>query len=76
MSTASTDTTIPADAPKPRRMPDPWTFTLPVAAHVSGLSVATLRRRAAEGKLTLRHVGSRTLVCADSLRALLTGEAA
>jgi hypothetical protein len=48
-----------------------FTFTLPGAAALSGLSVATLRRRAKEGSLRLVRVGSRTLVAGDSLRRLL-----
>jgi hypothetical protein len=50
------------------------TFTLPRASTLSGLSVATLRRRAKEGSLRLVRVGSRTLVAGDSLRRLLGAE--
>lgn len=46
------------------------------AAVTVGLSVQTLRRRAAEGKLRAFKVGRRTLVCAASLRAMLTVAAA
>ena len=51
------------------------TFTLPTASAISGLNVATLRRRAKEGSLRLVRVGSRTLVNGDSLRRLLGVEA-
>jgi hypothetical protein len=50
------------------------TFTLPGASTLSGLSVATLRRRAKDGSLRLIRVGSRTLVAGDSLRRLLGAE--
>ena len=56
---------------KPPPYRDALTFTLPDASTISGLSVATLRRRAAEGGLRLVRVGSRTLVHGDSLRDLL-----
>ena len=55
-------------APPPR---DALTYTLPGASALSGLSVATLRRRAKEGNLRLVRVGSRTLVTGDSLRRML-----
>ncbi|WP_237214205.1 helix-turn-helix domain-containing protein [Falsiroseomonas oryziterrae] len=61
----------PEDRPAP--LPNAITYTLPDAARISGLSQATLRRRAAEGALRLFRVGGRTLVNGDSLRALLTG---
>lgn len=47
------------------------TFTLPDASALSGLSVATLRRRAKDGSLRLVRVGSRTLVNGDSFRRML-----
>jgi len=53
----------------PRR--DPITYTVSDAVAVSGLSRATLYRIAAAGRLRLVKVGSRTLVCAASLRTLL-----
>ena len=49
----------------------PITVTLQEAARLTGLSQATLRRRAAEGRLTLRRVGGRTLVIYESLARLL-----
>jgi hypothetical protein len=59
---------------RPNRPPPPasaLTFTLQDASQVSGLSVSTLRRRAADGSLRLVRVGCRTLVDGASLRALL-----
>jgi hypothetical protein len=47
-------------------------YTLTDAASVTGLSVATLYRHAKAQRLRLFKVGGRTLVCAASLRALLT----
>jgi hypothetical protein len=52
--------------------PEALTFTLADAARLSGLSQATLRRRAAEGSLRLVKVGGRTLVDAASLRRMLS----
>lgn len=46
-------------------------YTLRDAARLSGLSIATLRRRAKEGLLRLFRVGGRTLVDGASLRRLL-----
>ena len=62
-----------ARAPAERPPPHPYalTYSLPDAAIMSGLSVATLRRREAEGLLRFVRVGSRTLVPSDSLRAML-----
>ncbi|MCC7429024.1 MAG: helix-turn-helix domain-containing protein [Alphaproteobacteria bacterium] len=56
-----------------RREPSPSaiTYTLPDAARLSGLSPATLRRRAKEGSLRLVRVGRRTLADGASLRRLL-----
>jgi hypothetical protein len=50
-------------------------YTLPDAPKLSGLSAATLRRRAKEGALRLFRVGGRTLVDGASLRRLLGAEA-
>ncbi len=65
-----------ADARTPLRhahrpAPEPLAMTLKDAALASGLSPATLRRRAREGRLRLFRVGGRCLVDATSLRALL-----
>jgi hypothetical protein len=51
------------------------TFTLRQAAALSGLSPATLRRRARDGSLLLVKVGGRTLVNGASLRRMLGAEA-
>jgi hypothetical protein len=55
-------------------LPYALTYTLSGASAMSGLSEATLRRRAKEGLLRLVRVGSRTLVAGDSLRRLLDAE--
>ena len=53
------------------------TVTLRDAAAISGLSTATLRRRAREGALETRRIGGRRLIVVASLRRLLgIGEAA
>ncbi|MBR0668278.1 helix-turn-helix domain-containing protein [Roseomonas hellenica] len=56
--------------------PAPLSYTLQDASRVTGLSIATLRRKEKEGALRFYKVGFRTLVAAPSLHALLTGEAA
>lgn len=63
----------------PRRSPNPTppcamalAYNLRDAARISGLSVATLRRRAKAGELILFRNGGRALVNGDSLRRLLT----
>jgi predicted site-specific integrase-resolvase len=65
----------PVRAREGARAPAILTVTLAEAARLSGLSQATLRRRAAEGRLTLRRVGGRTLVLYESLARLLGVEA-
>lgn len=62
----------PEDRPAP--LPTAITYALPDASRISGLSQATLRRRAADGALRLSRVGGRTLLNGDSLRALLSAE--
>ena len=59
--------------PRERRVPpmDALTYTLPDATALTGLSNATLRRRAKEGQLNLVKVGGRTLAVGRSLRALV-----
>jgi excisionase family DNA binding protein len=56
---------------RPAPLPEPLAYGLADAARVTGLSRATLRRRAAEGKIRLVKVGGRTLVPAESLKRLL-----
>lgn len=58
-------------AERPAPLPTALSYTLPDAARLSGLSVATLRRRAADGTIRLIRVGGRTLVAGDSLRTAL-----
>ena len=67
--------TYPVRAREDARAPAIITVTLAEASRLSGLSQATLRRRAAEGRLTLRKVGGRTLVLYESLARLLGAEA-
>jgi len=50
---------------------DALTYTLQGAAILSGLSVATLRRRGKDGALRLFRCGGRTLVDGASLRRML-----
>jgi hypothetical protein len=52
-------------------MPGALAYSLDDASRLSNLSRASLRRRAAEGRLKLVKVGGRTLVPADSLKRLL-----
>lgn len=58
--------------PRPAPLPGAFTYGLRDAAKLSGLSVATLRRREAEGAFKFHKIGGRTMVRrADLLR--LTG---
>jgi hypothetical protein len=68
---------MPERKPRSKTTPsrDALTFTLPGASALSGLSVATLRRRAKDALLRLVRVGRRTLVVGDSLRRMLGAEA-
>lgn len=50
-----------------------FAFTIPEAVRYSGLSRSRLYRLAAEGWITPRQIGDRTLVLAADLRALLEG---
>ena len=59
---------------RPAPLPGALAYTLPDASRISSLSVATLRRRAAEGQLRLFRVGGRTLVDGATLRRLLGTE--
>jgi hypothetical protein len=59
----------PDTRPTPPR--DALSYTLQGAAIVSGLSIATLRRRAKHGALRLFRCGGRTLVDGGSLRRML-----
>lgn len=71
--------TIPIAAERPlvrKAPPERMSYTLPDASVASGLSAATLRRHEKAGRLRFFKVGGRTLVCAASLRSLLTGETA
>lgn len=61
-------------AERPAPMREALAFTLPDASRLSGLSVATLRRRAADGALRLFRCGGRTLADGASLRRMLGAE--
>ncbi|MBS7790085.1 helix-turn-helix domain-containing protein [Roseococcus sp. SDR] len=45
-------------------------------AHITGLSVSSLRRRANEGKLKVVRIAGRTLIPAADLKRLVGAEAA
>jgi len=51
--------------------PEPLAYDLQTAAHLSGLSTATLRRRSKEGVLRTFRVGGKRMVDARSLRRLI-----
>ncbi len=55
---------------------DPLCYSIKDACHVSSIGRTRLYGLIAEGKLQARKVGKRTLIPADSLRALISGEAA
>jgi hypothetical protein len=61
---------------RPNPFPGAFAFTLQHASRLSGLSVATLRRRARGKELDLFKIGGRTLVRGTSLRRLLGVDAA
>ena len=62
----------PEERPAPLR--EAITYTLQDAARLSGLSVPTLRRRAAAGELRLFRSGGRRLADGASLRRMLGAE--
>jgi hypothetical protein len=62
----------PEERPAPLR--NAITYTLQDAARLSGLSVPTLRRRAAAGELRLFRSGGRRLADGASLRRMLGAE--
>lgn len=49
-------------------------FTIAEACHAVGIGRSKLYELIGQGRLETRKIGSRTLVLADSLRALLTAE--
>lgn len=61
---------------RPAPLPNAITYTLSDAARISGLSEATIRRRAREYTLRLFRCGGRTLVDGASLRRMLGVEGA
>ena len=74
--TADETTTTAADSETPDTGGHRLGYSFKSAAEASGLSVPTLYRRAAEGKLRVTKVGRRSIIPASSLRALIEGEAA
>ena len=62
------------NAPPP--LPDALAYTVPDACRMGGFGRTLLYKLAKEGKLRLLKVAGRTLVCGDSLRALIAGRAA
>lgn len=56
------------------RFPDPITYTINDACKVSGLGRTYLYQLISNGRLKSRKVGKRTLIPAESLRSLLTGQ--
>jgi excisionase family DNA binding protein len=67
----TTETSTRRRSARPAPLPDALAYGLNDAARLSGLSRATLRRRASEGRLKLVRVGGRTLIPAQSLKRLL-----
>ena len=65
------NTATPIRSPSPNTWGSSLTMTLSNAAAISGLSITTLRRHAANGNLRLIKLGGRTLVESASLRRLL-----
>ncbi len=58
-------------------LPEAFAFGLRDAAKLSGLSVATLRRRERDGMFAFHHIGGRTLIRrADLLRLCGAAEGA
>jgi hypothetical protein len=80
MDQPNTESTDTAGTKAPKRTkarsinPNAFSYTLTDAGDMSGLSVATLRRREKEGALAFARVGGRTLVNGDSLRRLVGAE--
>ncbi|GGJ05048.1 helix-turn-helix domain-containing protein [Neoroseomonas lacus] len=65
------------NTPGARRInPLAFSYTLTDAAEMSGLSIATLRRRQKDGALAFVNAGKRTLVNGDSLRKFCGATAA
>ncbi len=54
----------------------PLAYSIKEAARVSSLSKSGIFNLIAAGRLKTRKIGGRTLIPADSLRALIDGEAA
>ena len=52
-----------------------FAYTVPDACRMGGIGRTLLYKLAQEGRLRLLKAGGRTLVCGDSLRALVAGRA-
>jgi excisionase family DNA binding protein len=68
------DTVEPQGGSEPAQSPlpiEPWAYRVNDAARVVGLGRSTLYELAAEGRLKMIKVAGRTLIPAESLRALL-----
>lgn len=54
---------------------EPLAYSIREACHISSLGRTRLYQLIAEGRLEVRKIGRRTLIPADSLRALIEGRA-
>ena len=54
--------------------PEPLTYTIPGVMTATSLGKTTVYQLMRSGVLVRRKVGKRTLVCAESVRALVGGE--
>ena len=57
------------------RIHDPLSYTIPGAMRATGLGRSKLYQLISENRLKRIHIGRRTLITADSLRALIDGAA-
>lgn len=55
--------------------PEPLAYTVKEACRLSTLGRTRIYQLIAEGKLEARKIGGRTIIPAESLRALIVGEA-
>ena len=65
-----------ARASRPAPLPDALAYTVPDAMRVSGIGRTKVYELIKAGALKVNKSTGRTLIVGDSLRALLTGEAA
>ncbi|TLU71224.1 helix-turn-helix domain-containing protein [Lichenicoccus roseus] len=57
-------------------LPNAFAYTVPDSCRMGGFGRTLLYKLAKEGRLRLLKAGGRTLVCGDSLRALIAGRTA